>query len=63
MSQNQQISDSLDTCQQYINQFLKKAYALDLDQLSANDQLKVLAFYEEMLALLHTNYDLFNGDR
>jgi hypothetical protein len=62
MSQAKQISDSLNTCKQYIDQFLKHAYALDVQKLNANQQLMILAFYEELLALLYDNYNLFEGD-
>jgi len=63
MSQAKQISESLDTCQQYIDQFLKHAYALDVEQLNENQRLMILAFYEELLALLYDNYNLFEIDR
>lgn len=60
MSQNQQIFESLDTCQHYINEFLKHAYALDAQQLNRHEQLMILSFYEELLALLYDNCNLFN---
>lgn len=60
MSQAKQISDSLDTCQRYINEFLKHAYALDVQQLNENERLMVLTFYEELIALLYENSNLFN---
>jgi len=62
MSEAKQISESLDTCKQYIDQFLKHAYALDVSQLNANQRLMILAFYEELLALLYDNYNLFDVD-
>nr|WP_294870639.1 hypothetical protein [uncultured Pedobacter sp.] len=62
MSQAKQISDSLNTCKQYIDQFLKHAYSLDLSKLNENQRLMILAFYEELLALLYDNYNLFEGD-
>jgi|GEM_PF-6722780 len=62
MSQAKQISDSLNTCKQYIDQFLKHAYALDVHKLNENQRLMILAFYEELLALLYDNYNLFEGD-
>ncbi len=63
MSQAKQISESLNTCKQYIDQFLKHAYTLDVSQLSTNRSLMVLAFYEELLALLYDNYNLFEADQ
>ena len=62
MSQAKQISDSLNTCKQYIDQFLKHAYALDVQKLNENQHLMILAFYEELLALLYDNCNLFYFD-
>nr|WP_068888058.1 hypothetical protein [Pedobacter panaciterrae] len=59
MSQTDQIFDSLNTCQQYIDQFLKHAYALDVNKLNTTQRLMILAFYEELLALLYDNCNLF----
>ncbi|WP_157766390.1 hypothetical protein [Pedobacter ginsengisoli] len=63
MSQAKQISESLNTCKQYIDQFLKHSNTLDVSKLSANRGLMILAFYEELLALLYDNYNLFEADQ
>ncbi len=62
MSQAKQISESLNTCKQYIDQFLAHAYAQDVSKLNKNQRLMILAFYEELLALLYDNYNLFEVD-
>ncbi|MDR6783311.1 hypothetical protein [Pedobacter africanus] len=62
MSQAQTITYSLESCQQYIELFLKSLYALNLETLDTNQRLKLLIFYEELIGFLHDNTSLFNID-
>ncbi|MNL18033.1 hypothetical protein D3C87_1391600 [compost metagenome] len=58
MSESKTIIESLETCQQYIELFLTALYALNVETLDVNQRFKLLAFYEQLVELLHDNTSL-----